>query len=373
MPPSGATLSDSDAAVVSFSSEFVPTCSAKTLSASRTAALLPTSSSALQMIGSRPGRPACVSGVPFAQPAAGSGTPVPPRPMTSELCVTTGATPLQDFDVLDDFATCAIVPVLVATFAVLAAPPEDWQAPAWPATPWLSAAPTPRPSNPARATAKSFVELVPVVSECMRSTVRQTCWLVFVHSGSRMLACRLCSGPSFVSPRRRVDGDHVVAEQADRRDVAVVRAVGVALAAGAADDDVLAGVTAIGIGGQRAIGARVDVDAGDRALTVRVRAVRRRLYRRIGGRRACLGVLGGRLLEARLRLPDEGGSLLTGLLNGALQPGLQLLARLHKGFARASKVARAERSGRQGEDDYAADAERKCPECLTGHAFPSHC
>ena len=256
--------------------------------------------------------------------------------------MTTGATPLQDFDVLDDFATCATVPVLVATFAVLAAPPEDWQAPAWPSHALAVGGADAETEQPCPGH-REVVRRARARRLGVHAQHGQTDLLVGVRAQRiENVGLQALQRAVLRLARRRVDGDHVVAEQANRRDVAVVRAVGVALAAGAADDDVLARVTAIGIGGQRTLGARVDVDAGDRALTVRIRAVRRRLYRRIGCRRACLGVLSGRLLEARLRLLDEGGSLLTGLLNGALQPGLQLLARLHKGFARTSKVARAE-------------------------------
>ena len=197
----GASLIASDDAVVAFVSEVEPTCSTKTSSASRTAAA-PAMSSALQTIGSTPGMPVTVSAVPFAQPAAGSGTCAPPSPMTCEVVVTSGAAPRQDFDVvvesetLRDRAAAGSGDVRDLGGALR----RPGRSASSPIVPWLSAAPTPRPSTDARATAKSLSEPAAVVVEFAVSTLRQTCWFVLAQSGSRMPAWIGCSGPFFVSP-----------------------------------------------------------------------------------------------------------------------------------------------------------------------------
>jgi hypothetical protein len=64
-------------------------------------------SSALQMIGSSVGIPELVLGVPFAQPGAGIGTPVPPSWTTLELPVWLGACPEHAVEVSFDVAALA--------------------------------------------------------------------------------------------------------------------------------------------------------------------------------------------------------------------------------------------------------------------------
>ena len=182
----GATLMASDDAVVAFVSDVEPTCSTKTSSASRTAAA-PATSSALQTIGRTPGMPLTVSAVPSAQPVAGIGTCTPPSPMTCEVFVSWFCeASRQDFEIVVASETCATAPPPGdETFATREAPADVWQlASSW-IVPWLSAAPTPRPSTEARATAKSLSELVAVVVESAVRTLRQTCCEVFAHSGSR--------------------------------------------------------------------------------------------------------------------------------------------------------------------------------------------
>ena len=145
--------------------------------------------------------------------------------------------------------TCATAPPPGAvTLATREEPADVWQSASSPIVPWLSAAPTPRPSTDARATAKSLSELV----RGRRRVRRQ-------HAEADLLARvraqrvedagldRLQRAVLRLA-RRRVDAGDAPGRAASRIVMWPWYAPLALLAAGAADDRVLAGVRAVGLG-----------------------------------------------------------------------------------------------------------------------------
>jgi hypothetical protein len=76
------------------------------------------------MIGSSTGSPDRVFAVPFAQPGAGIGTPVPASWITLELVVWDGVWPVQAFELCLLLATLASWPLASVTLAAWLAPVE---------------------------------------------------------------------------------------------------------------------------------------------------------------------------------------------------------------------------------------------------------